>query len=345
MANLAAYIIRRLILLVFVILGVSVLVFAVSMMFSPAQRAMLYIRNSQRVSTAGIQEAIRTYGLEDPFYLQYGRWLAQVVQGNLGWSITATQTVTNAIKSRWPFTFEIVLFAAPLIIFIGIYLGVQSAVHRDTPIDQASRVFSVIGWSLPSFWVGMVLLAVFYGILGWFPPGSLSAELQTAMKTNFVPYTGINLIDGLLNGKPWITLEVLRHLVLPVATIVLIDMALLIRVMRSSMLESMGKPYITTAKAKGLSNKTVIYKHARRNALIPIATLSGMLVAGLLGGLVITETVFGFGGLGSWAARAALQLDIPAVLGYAILSAVLFVIANLIVDILYAYIDPRIRLD
>jgi peptide/nickel transport system permease protein len=345
MANLAAYIIRRLILLMFVILGVSVLVFAVSMMFSPAQRAMLYIRNSQRISTAGIAEAIRTYGLEDPFYLQYGRWLAQVVQGNLGWSITATQTVTDAIKSRWPFTFEIVLFAAPLIIFTGIYLGVQSAVHRDTPIDQASRVFSVIGWSLPSFWVGMVLLAVFYGVLGWFGPGSLSAELQVSMKTGFVPYTGINLIDGLLNGKPWITVDVLRHLVLPVTTIVLIDMALLIRVMRSSMLESMGKPYIITAKAKGLSNKTVIYKHARRNALIPVATLSGMLVAGLLGGLVITETVFGFGGLGSWAARAALQLDIPAVLGYAILSAVLFVIANLIVDILYAYIDPRIRLD
>ncbi len=259
--------------------------------------------------------------------------------------MTATQTVTDAIKSRWPFTFEIVMFAAPLIIFIGIYLGVQSAVHRDTPIDQASRVFSVIGWSLPSFWVGMVLLAVFYGILGWFRPGSISVQYLTSMKTGFVPYTGINLIDGLLNGQPWITVDVLRHLVLPVTTIVLIDMALLIRVMRSSMLESMGKPYIITAKAKGLSNKTVIYKHARRNALIPIATLSGMLVAGLLGGLVITETVFGFGGLGQWAARAALQLDIPAVLGYAILSAVLFVIANLIVDILYAYIDPRIRLD
>jgi ABC-type dipeptide/oligopeptide/nickel transport system permease component len=345
MANLAAYIIRRLILLVFVIIGVSVLVFAVSMLFSPAQRSLLYIRNAQRVTVAGIKETIKTYGLEDPFYLQYGRWLSQVVQGNLGWSITATQTVTDAIKSRWPFTFEIVIFAAPIIIFLGIYLGVQSAVHRDTPIDQASRIFSVIGWSLPSFWVGMVFLAVFYGVLGWFSPGSISAELLTSMKTGFVPYTGINLIDGLLNGQPWITLDVLRHLVLPVATIVLIDMALLIRVMRSSMLESMGKPYITTAKAKGLSNKTVIYKHARRNALIPIATLSGMLVAGLLGGLVITETVYGFGGLGQWAARAALQLDIPAVLGYAILSAVLFVIANLIVDILYAYIDPRIRLE
>jgi len=271
--------------------------------------------------------------------------LSQVLQGNLGWSPTATQTVSDAIRSRWPYTFEIVLFAAPLIIFIGIYLGVQSAVHRDQPIDQASRVFSVIGWSLPSFWVGMVLLAVFYGVLGWFPPGSASPTVQLFMKGAFARYTGIDLVDSVLNGQLWITVDVLRHLVLPVATIVTIDMALLIRVMRSSMLESLGKPYITTAKAKGLSNKTVIYKHARRNALIPVATLSGMLVAGLMGGLIITETVFGFGGLGQWAAAAAVQLDMPAVLGYAMLSAVLFVIANLIVDILYAYIDPRIRLD
>jgi peptide/nickel transport system permease protein len=345
MANVVAYIIRRLILLVFVILGVSVLVFAVSMMFDPAQRALLYVRNVQRTTDAAIRETIRIYGLEDPFYLQYGRWMSQVLQGNLGWSPTASQTVADSIRTRWPYTFEIVLFAAPLIIFIGIYLGVQSAVHRDKPIDQASRVFSVIGWSLPSFWVGMVLIAIFYGMLNWFPPGSASPEVQVFMKTNFARYTGIDLVDGLLNGQPWITLDVLRHLVLPVVTIVTIDVALLIRVMRSSMLESLSKPYITTAKAKGLSNKAVIYKHARRNALIPVATLSGMLVAGLLGGLIITETVFGFGGLGQWAAGAAVQLDMPAVLGYAILSAVMFVVANLIVDILYAYIDPRIRLD
>jgi len=332
-------------LLVFVILGVSVLVFAVSMMFDPAQRALLYVRNVQRTTDAAIRETIRIYGLEDPFYLQYGRWMSQVLQGNLGWSPTASQTVADSIRTRWPYTFEIVLFAAPLIIFIGIYLGVQSAVHRDKPIDQASRVFSVIGWSLPSFWVGMVLIAIFYGMLNWFPPGSASPEVQVFMKGAFVRYTGIDLFDGLLNGQPWITLDVLRHLVLPVVTIVTIDVALLIRVMRSSMLESLSKPYITTAKAKGLSNKAVIYKHARRNALIPVATLSGMLVAGLLGGLIITETVFGFGGLGQWAAGAAVQLDMPAVLGYAILSAVMFVVANLIVDILYAYIDPRIRLD
>ncbi|RLI41786.1 ABC transporter permease, partial [Candidatus Bathyarchaeota archaeon] len=154
----------------------------------------------------------------------------------------------------------------------------------------------------------------------------------------------IDLFDGLLNGRPDITLDVLKHVALPVVVIVVIDIALLIRVMRSSMLEALSKPYTIAARAKGLDEKTVIYKHARRNALIPVVTLSGMLIAGLLGGLVITETVFAFGGLGQWAAHAAIQFDIPAVLGYAMLTAFMYVIANLIVDILYAFIDPRIRL-
>jgi peptide/nickel transport system permease protein len=348
MANLAAYIVRRLILLVFVVFGVTVMVFAVTMLFSPAQRAMLYVRNVQRASAAGINLTIKQYGLNDPFYLQYFRWVSQLLQGNLGWSVTAGETVASAIRTKWPYTFEIVLFAAPIIIFVGIYLGVQSAIHKDGPVDHFSRVFSIVGWSLPSFFVGFLLLAIFYGILHWFAPGSLSQAaltFETTPANHFVRYTGIDIFDGLLNGQPWITLDALEHLVMPVATIVIIDVALLIRVMRSSMLESMSKPYITTAKAKGLSEKIVIYKHARRNALIPVATLSGMLVAGLLGGLIITETVFGFGGIGAWSARAAESLDIPAVLGYAVLSAIIFVIANLIVDVLYAYIDPRIRLD
>ena len=346
MANLAAYVVRRLILLVFVLLGVTILVFAVSMLFTPQQRALLYIRNAQKVTPTAIAKVISQHDLNGPFYVQYWQWLTQVLGGNLGWSMSAGMPVQSAILRYWPYTFEIVLFAAPLIILIGIYLGVESAVHKDTVIDHFSRVISVIGWSLPSFLVGMLLLAVFFGLLHWFTPGPLSTtNLELIESKQFHQYTGVNLFDGLLNGDPFITLDSLRHLVLPVATIVIIDLALLIRVMRSSMLETMSKPYITTAKAKGVSKRTVIYKHARRNALIPVATLSGMLVAGLLGGLIITETVFSFGGLGEWAAQSALALDMPSVLGYAILSALLFVIANLIVDVLYAYIDPRIRLE
>jgi len=345
-ANLLAYIVRRLILLVFVLLGVAALVFAVTMLFSPEIRAQLYITNPVKITQEGIEATIRTYGLNDPFYLQFGRWLGQVFQGSLGYSKTARTTVVDAISRKWPYTFEIVVFAAPIIIFLGIYLGVQSAIHRDQPIDHASRIFSIVGWSLPSFWVGMLLLVIFYSGLHWFAPAPLSQETYSWMAhNNFAHYTRIDMVDALLNLQPWIFIDVIKHVIMPVMVIVIIDVALLIRVMRSSMLEALSKPYVTTARAKGLSSKVVIYKHARRNALIPVATLSGMLVAGLLGGLVITETVFAFGGLGSWAATAAIGLDIPAVLGYAMLTAVMFVVANLIVDILYAFIDPRIRLE
>ena len=343
---------RRLISLVFVLLGVTILVFAVSMLFPPSDRAMLYIDRIQdvpgenRITNGQIQVVIQKHGLNGPFIFQYWGWLSTVLQGNLGWSLTGNAPVSASIAKYWPLTFEIVMFAAPLIIFVGIYLGVQSAIHKDTVIDHASRVLSVVGWSLPSFLLGMILLAIFFGVLGWFPPGALSqTNLSVVYSSAFHQYTGIPLIDALLNHQWSMAVDALRHVVLPVVVIVTINVALLMRVMRSSMLESLSKPYIAAAKAKGLSKKMVIYKHARRNALIPVATLSGMMVAGLLSGLVITETVFSFGGLGEWVARAALQLDIVSVLGYAILSALLFVFANLIVDVLYAYIDPRIRLD
>jgi len=350
MTNLAAYIVRRLVFLVFVLIGVTALIFAVTMLLPVTTRAYLYITNFNRVQTGVVDRIIEAYGLNDPFYLQYFRWLGEIVQGNLGVSVTAQSSVVEAIALRWPYTFEIVVFAAPLIIFVGIYLGVQSAIHKDGIIDHSSRIFSIIGWSLPSFWLGMLLLTVFFTGLRvpGMEPQSLSSNLQSWIAdpaNNFVRYTRVDLIDGLLNLHPDISLDALMHVIMPVIVIVTIDIALLIRVMRSSMLEALNKPYVTTARAKGLSKKMVIYKHARRNALIPVATLSGMLVAGLLGGLVITEQVFHFGGLGQLAANASLRLDIPTVLGYAMLTAIMFVIANLIVDILYAYIDPRIRLD
>jgi peptide/nickel transport system permease protein len=354
MTSLTAYIVRRLLLLVLVVLGVTVLIFAITMLFPAEIRAYMYIRNVEQARPEAIPRVIQIYGLNDPFYVQYGRWLGNLLQGNLGWSYTSSQSVVEAISSRWVYTFQIVMFAAPIIIFVGIYLGVQSAIHRNGLIDHICRVLSIIGWSLPSFWLGLILISVFSGQLRWVSIGPLSQEgiNHVANTALFTRYTGVSVFDGILNAitradisQLGITLDALAHVVLPVIVIVTIDVALLIRVMRSSMLEALNKQYITTAKAKGLSKNVVIYKHARRNALIPVATLSGMLVAGLLGGLVITETVFAYGGLGAWAARAALSTDITAVLGYAILTAVIFVIANLIVDILYAYIDPRIRLD
>ena len=345
--GLRAYIIRRLILLVPTLMGATLLIFAVTQLFDPVARASLYITNVQQFTPDNIQSVIQQYGLNDPAYMQFFRWIGQILNGNFGFSRVARQPVLQALMLRFPATLEVVMFSAPIIIFLGIWLGVKSAVHRDKAVDHITRTVSIIGWSLPSFWLGIVLISIFYVGFHWFPPGRLGNAAHQFIMTNpsFIRYTGVNTIDGLLNGQLWITIDQLQHLVLPVTVLVTIQIALIIRIMRSSMLEALGKGYITAAKAKGMSDKEVINKHARKNALIPTITLSGLLVAGMLNGVVITETVFGLSGVGQWAANAALNMDIAAVLGFTLFSGFLFVMANLIVDILYAYIDPRIRLD
>lgn len=339
------FIIRRLILLIPTLIGVTLLIFAVTQMIDPRIRALLYVTSDKQLDK--IDDVIRKYGLDRPFYEQYFTWISQVLQGNLGIAKSANnQPVLKVLIERVPATLELTLYSAPLIIFFGIFLGVKSAVHKDTVIDHLTRALAIVGWSLPSFWLAIMLLAVFYGGLRWFPPLRLDGAAAIYVNSqDWHTYTRLYTIDGLLNGQLWITLEAFRHIILPVIVLVTIQIALLIRVMRSSMLESLSKGYITAAKAKGLRNSVVFNKHARRNALIPTITLSGMLVAGMLGGLIITETVFGFPGIGQFAANAAMTgPDLPALLGFALFTGIIFVVSNLMVDILYAYIDPRIKL-
>lgn len=344
--GLRAYVIRRLLLLIPTLIGVTLLIFAVIQLFGPMQRASLYLGENPK-DIGSIDEVIEKYGLNAPVYIQYFNWLKEVLKGNLGWSKSINYPVTKALFERIPATAEITLFSAPIIIIVGIYLGVKSAVHRNSIIDHATRTLSIIGWSLPTFWFGLILISIFFVGLGWFPTGRLSPDLQSFVlspASEWNSYTGLYTIDGMLNGRPDITLDALRHLVLPVVTLVVVIIALIIRVMRSSMLEALNKGYITTARAKGLSKNEVINKHARKNALIPVITISGMLIAGMLTGLTIVEYIFNFPGIGMFAANAAIGLDIPAVLGFALLSAIVIVVANLLVDIIYAFIDPRIRL-
>jgi len=341
--SLRVYVARRLLLLIPTLMGMTLLVFAITQFFDPVERASLYITDSRQARFA--QEIIEKYGLDKPFYIQYFNWLMQVLSGNLGWSQSLHMRVLDAIITRFPATAELVIYSAPLIILTGIYLGKISAVKRNTVIDHASRVMAIIGWSLPSFWLGIMLLAIFYGGLSIFPPGRLSVWAENLVRSGeFETYTGLYTIDAIINLNWPVFLDAVYHLVLPVITLTTINVALIMRVMRSSMLEQLGKMYVTAAKARGLDSKTVIDKHATRNALTPVVTLSGLLTAGMLSGAVITETVFEFKGIGYFAAHAAVQLDIPAVLGFALFAGILFIIANLIVDILYAYIDPRIRL-
>lgn len=342
--GLRTYIIRRLLLLIPTLIGVSLLIFAVIQLFSPVQRAALFVTDVK--GTMDIETIMTKYHLNDPVYIQYIYWLQAVITGNLGWSESSNMPVLPAMMKAFPATVELVLLSIPLTIILGVKLGIASAVHRDKPIDHATRILAIIGWSLPTFWLGLLLLSVFFGILGWFPPMRLDIATEAFVRSpEFTKYTGLNMIDGLLNGRPDISVEALKHLVLPTITLTTISIALIIRVMRSSMLESLGKGYITMARAKGLSEKEVVNKHAQRNALIPTITLAGLLAAGMINGVVITETVFTYKGIGYWAAKAAIATDIPAVLGFALFTGIIFVIANLLVDITYAYVDPRIRLD
>ena len=342
--ELRAYILRRLILLIPVLLGVSILIFSLLQLFDPIERAALYVRDARQMGN--IEEIIDKYGLDEPVWVQYGTWLNQVLHGNLGWSKVVSKPVVDAVWGFLPTTLELAIFATPLIIFGGIFLGKRAAAHKDKLIDHVTRVSAIVGWSLPTFWLGLILLMVFYGYFsGLFPPERLSTNVDLIVHSaQFVRYTNINTIDAILNGNGTVLLDALRHLVLPVMTLAAVSTAFIMRLMRSSMLESLGKGYITSARAKGLKESVVVNKHAGRNAMIPVLTVSGYVFAGIVNGVVITETIFNYKGLGWFTAQAAVNLDVPSVLAMALFSGVVFVLTNLVVDLLYARIDPRIRL-
>ncbi len=338
------YIIRRLLLMVLVLIGVSLLVFAIMMLIPPGQRVGIYV-HGEKVTPAQMESLIEKYGLRDPFPVQYFRWIQNIFKGDFGFSVTASAPVIEGFKRYFPVTFELVLFATPLIVLVGIWLGTAGAVHKDKPIDHGTRVFAIFGYSLPTFWLGLLLLMVLYGYFGIFPPGVVSNEGKDLLfSPEFRRYTGLITIDAILNWEWGLFWDGLYHLILPAVNLVILNSALILRLMRSSMLEALGQDYIRTAIAKGASTRAVINLHARRNAMIPVITISGYMFAVLMAGMVITETIFVREGIGRWMARAALQLDVPAIMFNVLFLGTIFVTVNLIVDIIYAYVDPRIRL-
>ncbi|HDI11773.1 MAG TPA: ABC transporter permease [Candidatus Acetothermia bacterium] len=342
-----AYIVRRLLLLPIVLFGLLFIVFQMYNLLDPFQKLAVFVPDVSRLKNVDPHLLIKEYGLDKPWWYQFGRWLNNVIHGEFGWSKTANRDVLDAFKRFLPQTVELTLWAAIPIILGGIWLGQLSAVKQNSAIDQFARVFAVTGWSLPTFVAGILGLFIFYGLLHWFPPGRLSTNVGLYVFTSgkFHLYTGIITLDAILNWNWWVFADALRHLILPVVTLSYVSWALLLRVTRSSMLETLRQEYIMTARAKGLPERVVIKRHARRNALIPVATIAGLTIAGLMGGLVITETIFDLPGIGRWAANAARQFDMPALLAYLLFSGFLIVIANLTVDILYAVIDPRVRLE
>ncbi len=338
------FIIRRLLILPIVLIGLSLIIFGMISLLSPGERATLYITQPPRTQ-AQMDLVIQTYGLDKPLPIQYWNWLTNILHGNLGYSKTAQQPVMSAIANFFPATLELALWSFLPILFIGIWLGILAATHQDRLIDQVARIFSIIGYSFPSFVFGLLVLMIFYAKLQWFPPGRLDTWAELAVQLpSWHSYTGMYSVDSLLNGRPDIFVDSLRHIFLPALTLAYINWALILRVTRSSMLDVVRQDYVNVARAKGLSERTVINRHALPNAMIPVATIGGLLLFTLMNGVVITETVFNYHGMGLWVGQSALQLDVVSVLGVTLFEGTILVLANLVVDVLYAFLDPRIRL-
>ncbi|MFW5995952.1 MAG: ABC transporter permease [Halanaerobiaceae bacterium] len=341
-----SYIIRRLLIMPVILFGVTLLIFSMIMMLSPNQRLSTYVSGPEELKSMDASALIEKYGLNDPFYQQYGRWISDVVKGDFGWSESASEPVVQAITRRIPATAELALLAMVPVIFGGVLLGIFAAVHHNQTGDHITRVFAVVGWSMPTFVFGLLVLMIFYGVLGWFPPGRLSNwALQITRSPAFRNYTGMYVLDGLLNGNLAVVFNALRHLIAPVVTISILWWAFILRITRSSMLETLRKDYIRTARAKGLKEKVVVYKHAVRNALVPVVTVAGQMVLGLMGGVVVVEAIFNRNGIGSFLRTSAQQLDYPGVLGGTLYFGFILILINLLVDVSYAFIDPRIRLE
>jgi peptide/nickel transport system permease protein len=339
------FIIRRLLAVPFVMLGLSIMIFAMLMLLNPIERATLYVTSPPRTAEA-MQQIVEKYGLDAPIYVQYWHWLDKALHGDLGFSTTANMPVTKAIATYFPATLELVIWSAIPIVVVGIWFGIQAAVHKDTFIDHSARMFSIIGYSFPTFVFGLLVLMLFYAKLQWFPPGRLSDWADSIVHSSaFINYTGMHSFDALLNLRFDIFANSMRHLFLPVLTLAYVSWALLLRVTRSSMLEVINQDYIRTARSKGLSERLVINKHARPNAMIPVVTIGGLLLIGLLNGVVITETVFNYHGMGLFLATAALRFDAVSVLGVTIIDGAILVLGNLIMDVMYGFLDPRIRLE
>jgi peptide/nickel transport system permease protein len=348
------YIIRRLLLVPVLLFGVTVLIFGMLQFLTPVERAALYVKDIPKNDNA-INGIIKQYGLDQPLYVQYWRWLVGhdingvrkggIIFGDFGYSRTASQPVYDLISTRFPNTLDLTIWAVAPVILVGIWLGVQAAVHQNSIIDQAARIFSIVGTSFPTFVFGLLMLMIFYANLQWFPPGRVSDWAnQIVLSPGFHHYTTLLTFDALLNGRFDIFLDAIRHMFMPILTLSYISWATFLRVTRSSMLETLHMEYVTTARAKGLTEHDVIFKHAQPNAMISVVTLAGFSVIGLLGGVVITETVFNYPGIGQAAANAAAQLDVITILGFALFNGLILIVANLVVDVLYAVVDPRVRL-
>jgi peptide/nickel transport system permease protein len=329
-----AYIIRRILILIPTLLGVSVIVFFM-LRITPGDPAELLL--GERVTEEALYEIREHLGLNEPLHVQYGLFLKRLMKGDLGETIWSRQKVWIEVKERFPATIELSVVALFISCFFGIIFGIISATRQYSIFDYLSMLGALIGVSMPIFWLGLVFMLIFSVNLGWLPlSGRISVGVDLEVVTNFY------ILDAVLT-KNWGALkDVLWHIIMPATTLSTIPMAIVARMTRSSMLEVLRQDYIKTAKAKGLSQFTVTFKHALRNALIPVVTTIGLQFGVALGGAILTETIFAWPGVGKWMFDAVMKRDYMVIQGGTLFIAAVFVVINLMVDVLYAVINPRI---
>jgi peptide/nickel transport system permease protein len=311
------YVVRRLLLLVPVLLGVSVIIFMV-LHLSPGDPAEIML--GSQATQADLDRLRAELGLTEPLYIQYVHWLGLVARGDLGRSIWMKRPVLAEVLGRFKATLVLTGAALVLSTAVGLALGIVSAIRPNSLLDRLSAVASLFGASMPVFWLGIVLMVIFALWLGWLPASGM-----------FAPYGGGDLRD------------LLAHLALPAFTLAAASVTIIARLTRSTMLETLGQDYIRTARAKGVVERAVVLRHGLKNALIPIVTVVGVQAGYLLGGAVLTETVFAWPGVGTLMVQGILARDFPLVQGCVLVVALSFVLINLLVDLLYAWLDPRIR--
>ena len=330
------YLIRRLMVLPILLVGVSIVVFTLTRVGgSPVG---IYL--SHEMTPEEVAEVEERYGLDEPLPVQYLAWAGGVLTGDLGWSGVAVAPVTQVFPDKLAATMELAIAAGIVAVALGIALGTFAGARRDRLPDHLTRVFSVSGASMPVFWFAIILLIVFWVYLGWFPTGRSSAEIFASISHP----TGLYTLDALLAGNLRAFVDAIWHLVLPAVTLGFGTTAIITRMMRSSLVEELTEDYVDAARAKGLPERLVLRRHARRNALIPTVTVVGLSFGFLLQGTVVVEIIYQWPGLGRWLADAVLRGDQATIMAYVLFTSVLFLAVNLVVDILYAYLDRRVVL-
>jgi peptide/nickel transport system permease protein len=331
------YIIKRLLQIIPVVLGVTLIAFAL-IHLAPGDPVITMV--GQHATQLDIEETRAKFGLDQPLYIQYFIWLGNVLHGDLGRSIISHEQVTTEIASRFPNTIELAILAMIFAILIGVIAGIISATKQYSVADYSVMGIALFGISMPVFWLGIMLMMIFGVFLGWLPIGG-----RIDLLIPFHRITGFMIFDSIITGNLVALISVLIHLILPAIALGTIPMAFIARTTRSSMLEILRQDFIRTERAKGLTERKVIYKHAIRNAMVPVVTVIGLNFGLLLSGAILTETVFSWPGVGRLVVDAVYDRDYPLVIGCVLVFALVFVIVNLITDLLYTYIDPRIHYD